>query len=384
VPIELGAEFIHGESAVLLGWLERSSDAAIDVGGERWTAQRGALRRADSQLHELARIFGRLPPLERDVPFADFLQLHRRFIPPAIRQSAIRLVEGFDAADSTRISARSVIDEWSGPAAADAPTFRPARGYDALMQSIRHALPADRAALQLGTVVRSITWRRGKVSIDAKRHGEPVRVDAARAIVTLPLGVLQQLSAASLHSVRFSPELRVKRRPLAQLASGPVIKVVMNFSRPFWAELDAHRYRDASFFFAPQAVFPTFWTTLPLRTSQLVAWCAGPRVERLAGKSRDQVIATALESLRALFGRVDVSSLLEHAAFHDWQRDPFACGAYSYVLVGGARARRALAQPVEDTLFFAGEACDTDDSAATVGGALQSGVRAAREVLDST
>jgi hypothetical protein len=52
------------------------------------------------------------------------------------------MVEGFDAADSTRISARSVLDEWTGPAAADGPTFRPMRGYDALMQFIRDTLPA--------------------------------------------------------------------------------------------------------------------------------------------------------------------------------------------------------------------------------------------------
>jgi monoamine oxidase len=130
-------------------------------------------------------------------------------------------------------------------------------------------------------------------------------------------------------------------------------------------------------------VFPTFWTKLPLRSSQLVAWCAGPRVAGLAGKNRDQVIAVALESLCSLFGAVDIPALLEHATFHDWQLDPYACGAYSYMLAGGAHARRALAKPVDDTLFFAGEASDTDDTAATVGGALQSGVRAAREVLDS-
>jgi monoamine oxidase len=291
------------------------------------------------------------------------------------------MVEGFDAADSTRISARSVIDEWSGPAAADAPTFRPGRGYDALLQFMRLALPRGRSVLQLGTVVRTITWRKGRVTIEAQRHGEPIRIAAARAIVTLPLGVLQ-LPAASPHSVRFTPELSGKRRALAQLASGPVIKVVMHFSRPFWAEIEQCRYRDAVFFFAREAVFPTFWTTLPLRSSQLVAWCAGPRVARLAGKNSDQVIAIALESLGSLFGAVDVPALLEQATFHDWQLDPYAGGAYSYVLAGGGQARAALAKPVEDTLFFACEASDTDDMAATVGGALQSGVRAAREVLD--
>ena len=157
----------------------------------------------------------------------------------------------------------------------------------------------------------------------------------------------------------------------------------MHFARPFWADLHEHRYRKAAFFFAPKAQFPTFWTTLPLRTSLLVAWCAGPRAERLAGCSEREILASVNDSLRMVFGRLRFSSLLEHARWHDWQRDPFACGAYSYLLAGGAGARRALARPLDGTLYFAGEACDTDGEAATVGGALQSGTRAARQVLES-
>jgi monoamine oxidase len=63
---------------------------------------------------------------------------------------------------------------------------------------------------------------------------------------------------------------------------------------------------------------------------------------------------------------------------HDWQRDPFARGAYSYLLAGGAGARRMLARPLEGTLFFAGEATDFRGEAGTVAGALQSGRAAAR------
>ena len=58
---------------------------------------------------------------------------------------------------------------------------------------------------------------------------------------------------------------------------------------------------------------------------------------------------------------------------------PYAARAYSYVTVGASAARAELAQPIEDTLFFAGEATDAEEG--TVTGALQSGVRAAREVL---
>ncbi len=381
MPVELGAEFIHGESPVLLRWLKAAGDVAIDASRDRWIVHEAGLRRADERLQELKRTLGRLSAPGRDVSFAEFLQRHRRSVTPAVRELACAMVEGFDAADASRISAREVLEEWGGPAAADAPTFRPARGYDTLMQSIRHTLRADCATLQFGTIVRAVNWTKGRVTIEAQRHGESIRVQAARAIITLPLGVLQ-VPAASPNSVRFTPELRGKRRALEHLAAGSAIKVVMSFTRPFWAELHDSCYRNAAFFFAPKAAFPTFWTSLPLRTSVLVAWCAGRNAERLAGKGENEVIASVMESLRAVFGRRNYSSLLESVSWHDWQGDPFSCGAYSYVMTAGAGARRALARPVDGTLFFAGEACDTEGEAATVGGALQSGVRAAQQVLE--
>ena len=383
VPIEHGAEFIHGASSTVMSWLRTANQVAVDAPRNRWMVQAGTLRPGNEVLQELKRRFDRISPPRRDLAFADFLRRHTRSLPPAVRELACMMVQGFDAADASRISAIEVLEEWSGDSAADAPTFRPAQGYDALIHSIRQSLKAKRATLHLGTVVREIAWRKGRVVIDAHRHGEAVRIEAARAIVTLPLGVLQ-LPPASAGSVRFVPELRSKRSALMHLATGPVIKVVMVFARPFWAELHDCRYRDASFFFAPKAPFPTFWTSLPQRTSILVAWAAGPNASRLADKNRDEIIGAVFDSLRATFDRrLNYGAMLESASWHDWQRDPFACGAYSYLLAKGANARRSLARPLDDTLFFAGEACDTQEEAATVGGALQSGTRAARQVLES-
>jgi monoamine oxidase len=299
-----------------------------------------------------------------------------------VREIACAMVEGFDAADTTRISAREVREEWSGPAAADGPTFRPLHGYDVLLHAIRGGLDPEHAPIRLETIVRSVDWRKGRVEIDAERHGEIVRIKAKRAVVTIPLGVLQ-LPDTAPGSVGFSPELGSKRKALEHLATGPVIKIVLTFSRAFWAETKSCRYRDAAFFFAPRAAFPTFWTSLPVRTATLVAWSAGPNAQRLQDIGENGVLREVFSSLRALFGRQDYSSLLESVAWHDWQSDPYARGAYSYVLAQGSGARQTLAAPLDDTLFFAGEACDTQGEAATVGGALRSGAVAARQVLDS-
>jgi monoamine oxidase len=73
--------------------------------------------------------------------------------------------------------------------------------------------------------------------------------------------------------------------------------------------------------------------------------------------------------------------LFEAAYFHDWQSDPFSRGAYSYGTVSADGAQEALASPVENTLFFAGEATDVTGHNGTVHGAIASGRRAAREIL---
>jgi monoamine oxidase len=68
---------------------------------------------------------------------------------------------------------------------------------------------------------------------------------------------------------------------------------------------------------------------------------------------------------------------------HNWQNDIHALGAYSYPAVGGKESQEELARPVADTLFFAGEATDTNGHWGTVQGAISSGERAARQIIDA-
>ena len=92
----------------------------------------------------------------------------------------------------------------------------------------------------------------------------------------------------------------------------------------------------------------------------------------------------ALASLRSIFGRRFAPRMrLEAVLSHDWQRDPFARGAYSYVLENGGNARRALARTLGNTLYFAGEATNSRGEAATVAGALESGRKAAHSIASS-
>jgi monoamine oxidase len=381
LPIELGAEFIHGRSPVTLAWLARSNTAIADTGGDRWVLHEGKPQRNDDQWARMRRGLRSIPRPRKDLPFSEFLErIAHRKLSPAARQLARRLVEGFDAADATRVSTLATLDEWSGNSGADAPTFRPLGGYASLIDGLLSGLDTNRVRIRLNTIVHSIEWQRGRVTIEAMKHGQPTIVQARRAVITLPLGVLQ-LPDGAPGAVRFTPDPR-KRKALARLAAGPVIKVVMHFREPFWEAIDDGRYWNAAFFHSPGAPFPTFWSTRPLRGSLLNAWVGGPSAARLCGKDEAALTGAAIDSLQSAFGRkVRIRRMLERAYLHDWQTDPFSRGAYSYITAGGGPARKTLAAAVEDTLFFAGEAANTAGESGTVAGALQSGMRAARQVM---
>jgi len=178
--------------------------------------------------------------------------------------------------------------------------------------------------------------------------------------------------------VEFTPPLGAKKDAFRLLSMGPVIRVSLCFQEKFWEE-DPHM-RDLSFLFTDNEHFPTWWTSNPLPYPILTGWAAARHARALTGKSDAQIIEIAVDALGQIL-KSDPRHKFQAAFVHDWQTDPFACGAYSYGNVGGADAARVLAEPMAETLFFAGEATNFEGHNGTVNGAISSGVRAAKEVL---
>jgi monoamine oxidase len=361
VPIELGAEFIHGEPEVTLALLRNAGTVAIDSGRGQRFLEAGRLRAVDGFAEARKAVSDPSSLNTRDLSFERFLVLQKGLSPQTIKMARM-MVEGFDAADPKLASARAIAEEWGGGMSLGGSQPRPLGGYGPLLEVLARDLK-----LHLRAVVHEVRWKAGSVCVCGSFLGEPFSARARRALITLPLGVLQS------RAVRFVPTLSAKRTALALLVSGPVVKVSLRFGHPFWEK----PARDVAFFHAPGAAFPTFWNQLPMRAPLLVGWAGGPKASALRRLKAPAIAARALRSLEALFGDIPGP---ESVLVQDWQSDPYARGAYSYVRVGGDGARQNLAAPLEDTVFFAGEATDVQD-AGTVGGALHSGMRAAREVL---
>jgi monoamine oxidase len=118
----------------------------------------------------------------------------------------------------------------------------------------------------------------------------------------------------------------------------------------------------------------------PVRSPIIVGWSGGPKAVALLQSERIEDIA--LSELANAFGmrRGRVEALVESIHTHDWTHDGCTRGAYSYVGVGGSDAAARLARPVRGTLFFAGEATDSENTG-TVEGAIASGLRVCRQVV---
>jgi monoamine oxidase len=383
VSAELGAEFIHGPAKNTMAVLREIGGKTIAMTGESWVCEKGELRQDESDMRQAARLFERARALETDESVERFLQRFEG--DPALKEtlrSARAFVEGFEAAEPSIASVKSIGDEVGS--GTDYASTRPLGGYWPIFEHLQKTTIDAGVRIHLATAVRKITWRRGAVDVDAKTSwGEAHALRARAAIVTLPVGVLRH--SADETKVEFEPPIpAAKRRALANIEMGRVVRVVLWFRTPFWEQINHGRYRDADFFRCPEHPYSAYWTQSPVVDEQVVAWAGGPKATALGSASQQELIEKALDGFGALLGE----SALAHQAFeggvmHDWDHDPFSRGAYSYVIVGGGNARATLAQPVDDTLFFAGEATSTDGNGGTVNGALETGERAAREAAAS-
>ncbi|HTK68391.1 MAG TPA: FAD-dependent oxidoreductase, partial [Candidatus Eisenbacteria bacterium] len=111
LPLELGAEFIHGDAPITTALLNEAGLSSIDVSGAHGEAHRGTVRRVAEEL-SVDRVLRRIDTHAQDETVAEFLA-HRpggRALEKE-RGRTRRFIEGFHAADVTRISAQSIAPE---------------------------------------------------------------------------------------------------------------------------------------------------------------------------------------------------------------------------------------------------------------------------------
>jgi monoamine oxidase len=407
VPIELGATFVHGRASVMMELVRAAGVTLCELTGE-------ALMRLDGQWLDLDRDdqddeaegasgedddegYGQesnpiLAAIARwqgpDLTLDDFIATQGSG--PAWEAAIPRTrgyVAGYDAADPATVSVRWLAQTERASVAEDGGRqFFPLEGYDRMAEWLLGACDPVRLTLRLNTVAQRITWEPGRATVHLTTPGGVplAAISAARVIVTLPIGVLAA-PAGERGALQFDPQPAELAGALGGVAMGHAAKVTLRLRERFWdTDAGSRLYRPhLSFLLSNHPSMPTWWTNYPLLVPLLSGWVGGPAAQRLDAGTDGEIIAAATGALAEIMGfaQDEMMALVEEGYVHNWSRDPYARGAYSYVTAGGLEKVAALARPVADTLYFAGEGTDTEGDTGTVQAALVSGERAARQII---
>ena len=369
LPVEAGAEFIHGNGAAT--WTDARqaglrtvavpySGSWFRLGGQRrWLplhlTHPGVWRSFDI-LWSLGRLRG---PDRSAAEFIDAKGYRGRARELARLTLTAHLPGGVDEVGVQGLAADGVLHLENGV------NHRVLDGYDTLASHIATGLRVEH-----GFTVRSVEWDGHGVKVTG---ADGRTIAAAAAVSTLPHGVLAS------GSVRFEPDLPdTKRQAIERIATGAVAKVLVVFDEPFWPARMTQLV-------CGEGPVTLYWPTGyradgGAGSAVLSAYATGPRARALSEAGADGALERVLDDLCALYPEVPVRRLVRDTRVVDWLTDPFAHGGYTFLPPGAVGARADLAAADTGRLFWAGSATHWHPVADTVEAAFLSGLRAARQV----
>jgi monoamine oxidase len=373
VPVEFGAESIHGgpEVNTIWAWVQKLGlrtlhwqtcvDSMIRMDDGRWLTVMEA-RRASPEFDQTRswEMKDGAPEALSDEDLGTYLK-RCGFNAEQLRyvQRTFANSEG-DSMDvlNAKAHANLFCDRDSHDGYGD---FRILDGYDSVYNALAEGLD-----IRLNMKVTAVDWSDNNTVTVTTADGQLWTADSA--IVTLPVGVLQA------NKVAFTPPLPpTKQEALRGLKMGPVMKMIYEFDAPITDD-------STSAIFA-KGNPPMWWSPSVGQESTAVIWVAffsGDYAREMLALGEPAALQKGLETLRDEVGKPDLA--FRQARWINWPEDEFALGGYSVCLPGHYDAREALAQPTPP-LYWAGEATAPHHLTAMVHGAYFTGERAAREVL---
>ncbi len=353
--LDLGCGWLHSADRNPWSAVAQEQGVLIDKTPPPWMrpplaigfphAEQAAFRDAFEQF--FARL-ERVAEREADLPAAMFLDPNSRW-------------NGLINAISTYISGA----EWDKVSAKDFDRYhdsgvnwRVIEGYGALISGYAANLP-----VMLDCPVRRIDHRGRRVSVETTNG----TIETDQVIVTIPSTLI------ALEHILFTPALPKKTRAAAGLPLGLADKLFMALdgADEFEKEVRLIGHTD-------RAATATYHFR-PFGRPQIEAYFGGSCAAELEAAGDGAFFEFAVSELTNLLGTA-FARRVHPIGIHRWGADPFARGSYSYALPGFADCRQTLAEPVENRLFFAGEACSTNDFSTAHGG-WNTGIAAADQVM---
>jgi monoamine oxidase len=304
-----------------------------------------------------------------DESFQEFLEA--KHFTPADREAVLEHALSWSA-EPDEVSLRAAMEDAAAWESYFDGNYQVVGGYDTLPLKIAEGL-GDR--VRLSCIVQQVEWNRYGVLVSYRRGGRLEQARAARAAITLPIGILQAASP------EFIPRLPPwKDRAIHALRMGRVVVVHFLFDTWFWRDavpgLPGWETRGGRV---------SFWDPHPPGAGEpvLLGWITGTAAQELSDLGEAAGRERALAWVEEAFPSAGVKRRLRFSSVRDWIADPYSRGSYSFTRPGGTAQRAVLATSVGDLLHFAGEATAAAPHYQTVHGAYASGRRVAREILSA-
>ncbi len=358
--IETGAEFIHGKAPLTKSLLKKAGINFISVEGEFYRKERGVWKEQHEFIEGWDLLMKKMKKVKTDLTLKEFLeQEFAGYDYTNLRKQVRAFAEGFDIADISKVSTKSLYAEWSK---GEEENYRIPNGYCALINYLKEECDKKGCNFILNSIVKQIDWEENEVTVTTSGGKKFV---SEKVLVTVPLELLRR--NATKASINFTPPVDEYIKATSCIGMGYVIKIVLQFKKAIWKP-------DTGFILTDEAI-PTWWTQLPDKRFLLTGWAGGSRAEILSKESDKAILEKALISLAFIFETPleDIRSTVLHSHVFNWQKNEFALGGYCYSMPESIEARKLLNTPLLNTLFFAGEALDAGTSPGTVEAALQSG-----------
>jgi len=363
---EAGAEFIHGKLPLTFQLLKEAGLSYETVEGKMIGVRQGQWQSEEHYDH-WDEFMQQLRKLKTDITILQFLE--ENFSNPEyihLRQAVQRFSEGFDLADISKASILSIKKEWED---IDKTQYRIKGGYIQLIDHLFNSCRQPNTEFNFNACVNKIDHEDGNVTVHTTDNK---KFQANKLIITVSAGVLQS------GTIQFKPALTDHAVAIQGLGFGTVIKFLLEFKTNFWEEFD-----DETGFLLTDEEIPTWWSQLPAKSNLLTGWLGGPNATKKIFEPDSSLLQTALLSLSSIF-RIPPAMLQEELTNYkiiNWLNQPYIKGGYSYNTLHSEKAKEILLSPVNNTIYFAGEAISRSESQGTVESALQSGYDTAKMLI---
>jgi len=378
VPVDTGAEFIHGDLPLTKSLLMEAGIVSDYRKGKIYKSQNKTIFEINNFIEDFEPVLNELNKLTKDVSLSEFLSGTK--INKDVKTSVINFAEGFDAADPEKISSFSIRNEWNEQDHDSIMQIK--EGHGKLIKYLLENCINRGCNVLLSSEIIEVQWKNGFVKVTC---ADDHNFEAEKIILTVPLGILTTKPGEKGH-ITFIPAIPQQIESAKKIGYGSVVKVILEFKTAFWLNKDFENetaYLPELDFLICDNFFTTWWTHSNKEAGILIGWVGGPKAEILRNKNEEEILSIAIASLaEALKTTVDfLQKQLINRSAYNWGANPFTRGAYSYNTLESDLAKEILANPLEQTVYFSGEALSTGESIGTVESAIESAMQTVEKVL---